>query len=352
MIGAENNMDITWEHFGTTGDGTPVKRFWLTDGVCTVAVLTLGGIIQSVQVPDREGAVVDIVLGFDSVEAYESQNCYIGAILGRCANRIAKGEPSVSGESLPLAWNDNGVCHLHGGTVGFDRKIWTATVSEEGLMLSYISPDGEEGYPGELRASVTYRLEQGALSLIYRAESTKDTLCNLSNHAYFNLSGHNSGEIGKQQIQVLADSYAVKDSYSTPTGEIRRVSHTPLDLREVHRFAEHWDDSFEQMRAARGYDHHYFIDGEGMRPFARAYAEDTGILMEVESDMPGMQLYSGNYLENLPIGKNQSVYTVRSGFCVETQYAPNAVHCPAFTSPILHRGERYEHTTIYRFSNQ
>ena len=145
------------------------------------------------------------------------------------------------------------------------------------------------------------------MSLTYRAESTKDTLCNLSNHAYFNLSGHNAGSIGQQQIQVFADTYAVKNLHSVPTGEIQHVQDTPLDLRAPHRFAEHWDDPFGQILSARGYDHHYFIDGTGMRPFARVYAEDTGIMMEVESDLPGMQLYSGNYLEQLPVGKNGAV---------------------------------------------
>lgn len=345
-------MNITCERFGATGEGTPVERYWLTDGACAVAVLTLGGIIQSVRVPNREGAATDIALGFDSVQAYEAQTCYIGALLGRCANRIAKKALSVGGNMCSLAWNDNGVCHLHGGVSGFDRKLWHADISEEGLVLRCTSPDGEEGYPGELQVSVTYHLADSALSLTYRAESAKDTLCNLSNHAYFNLSGHNAGSIGKQQIQVFADRYAVKDSHSVPTGEIQCVKNTPLDLREPQRFAEHWDDPFEQIKSARGYDHHYFIDGTGMRPFARAYAKDTGILLEVQSDLPGMQLYSGNYLEQLPAGKDGADYGMRSGFAIETQYAPNAVHCPAFAAPVLRAGERYEHTTVYRFSNR
>ncbi|MCI6927194.1 aldose epimerase family protein [Butyricicoccus porcorum] len=345
-------MNITCEHFGTTGEGMPVERFWLTEGAYAVAVLTLGGIIQSVKVPNREGIATDIALGFDSVQDYEAQTCYIGALLGRCANRIARGELSVGGNQFSLAWNDNGVCHLHGGVSGFDRKLWHADISDAGLVLRCTSPDGEEGYPGELQVSVTYQLADGALSLTYRAESTKDTLCNLSNHAYFNLSGHNAGSIGQQQIQVFADTYAVKNLHSVPTGEIQHVQDTPLDLRAPHRFAEHWDDPFGQIQSARGYDHHYFIDGTGMRPFARVYAEDTGIMMEVESDLPGMQLYSGNYLEQLPVGKNGAVYDMRSGFAIETQYAPNAVHCPNFAAPVLRSGEQYAHTTVYRFSNR
>lgn len=345
-------MTVTSTLFGTTAEGQQVEKYTLTDGTCSVSVLTLGGIIQSLIVPGKYGQLVDVVLGFDDVKSYESQSCYIGALLGRCANRIVGGTVVLGDQTLNLACNDNGVCHLHGGKVGFDRRIWTPTVSEEGLTLTYVSPDGEEGYPGTLTVAVTYRLENGALSLTYHAESDKDTLCNLSNHAYFNLSGHNSGCIGTQWIQVFAERYTPIGSNSAPTGAIEYVQTTPLDLREEKRFEEGWNIPFVQIVLARGYDHNYLCDTNGtdLKRFARAYSEQNGIELEVWSDMPGMQLYSGNYLTDLPLGKGGAQYGMRSGFCIETQYPPNAVNCPNFPQPILKAGEKYKHTTIYAFS--
>ena len=342
-------MRITQEAFGVTRDGHKITRFWLTDGLYRVGILTLGGIIQSMVVPDRNGAPVDIVLGFDRVQDYENQTCYIGALLGRCANRIAGGEITIGGERIHLMCNDNGVCHLHGGVSGFDRKIWKADITEEGLTLSCFSADGEEGYPGNLSVSVTYLLEDGALSLKYHAQSDRETICNLSNHAYFNLAGHDGGNIGRHLIQVHARQYTPLGENGAPDGRIAPVIGTPFDLNRMTAFREHWDDDFLQIRQAKGYDHNYLIDGTGMRPFARVLCEQTGISLFVESDMPGMQLYTGNYLENLPMGKGQARYDIRTGFCLETQYPPNAVNCAEFEKPLLRAGETYSHTTIYKF---
>ncbi|MCD8357213.1 MAG: galactose mutarotase [Clostridia bacterium] len=342
-------MKVTSEPFGTTKNGQKVERFWLTDDKCQVGILTLGGTIQSLYVPDLDGNMTDVVLGFDSVQAYENQTCYIGALLGRCANRIAGNEVMIGQKKIPLRCNDNGVCHLHGGITGFDKKLWKAAVTEKGFTLSYISKDGEEGYPGNLQVSVTYSLEDGALSLTYHAVSDKDTICNLSNHAYFNLAGHASGSVGEQKIQVFSKEYTPLGTTGAPDGRIEPVAGTPLDLNEPIRFQAHWDDDFPQIRQARGYDHNYLIDGDGMRPFAKAVCEKNGISLLVESDMPAMQLYTGNYLENLPAGKEKAVYDIRSGFCVETQYPPNAVNCPAFQKPVLLAGEPYKHITVYRF---
>lgn len=343
-------MPITSTFFGTTADGHAVDKYTLTDGVYSVSVLTLGGIVQSLIVPDKNGNPVDVALGFDSVTAYESQSCYIGALLGRCANRIAGGTILVNGQTIQLACNDNGVCHLHGGNVGFDRKIWTPTIADDSLTLTYVSPDGEENYPGTLTVSVTYRLQNGALSLTYRATSDKDTLCNLSNHAYFNLCGHNTGDVGSQWIQIFADHYTPLAANNAPTGEIASVKNTPFDLREAKRFAEGWDAPFEQITLAGGYDHNYLFDGEGLRQFAYAHCDQTGIALETWSDMPGMQLYSSNFLTGVPTGKDGAEYGLRHAFCLETQYPPNAANCPNFPQPILKAGELYEHTTVYRFS--
>ena len=345
-------MKIISEHFGTTNDGVRIERYVLTDGRCSAGILTLGGIIQSLCVPDQYGTATDVVLGFDSVSDYEAQDCYIGALLGRCANRMSKGNISVGGKELSLAWNDAGRCHLHGGNVGFNAKVWTPEVSEDQLILHNTSCDGEEGYPGEMHISVAYQLKDQALSLHYRAVCDQDTICNLSNHVYFNLSGHSSGEVGRQNIQVFADYYTPLAEDHAPNGDIQPVAGTPLDLRTMQTFSDHWDDTFPQMTLAGGYDHNYLIAGKGMRRFAKAVSEETGICMTTESDMPGMQLYSGNFLCHLPQGKNQTIYGRRCGFCIETQYTPNAVYHPAFTSPKLGAGQPYKHTTVYRFSNR
>ncbi len=343
-------MSITKSFFGETKDGLEVEKYTLTDGDYAVSVLTLGGIIQSLVVPDRNGILTDVVLGFDTVQAYEAQSCYLGALLGRCANRIAGSAVTVGETTFHLVCNDNGVCHLHGGNIGFDQKIWSADVADDELVLSYISPDGEEGYPGNLHVSVAYRLEYGALTLRYTAQSDKDTLCNLSNHAYFNLAGHNAGDVGEQIVQVYSDRYTPLGSNGAPNGMIERVDGTPLDLRQPTRWNAHWDDSFGQIVRAGGYDHNYLMDGEGMRLFARAACMENGIQLTVTSDLPGMQLYSGNYINNLQPGKDGAQYTRRSGFCMETQYPPNAVNCPDFCNPVLRKGVVYHHTTIYTFS--
>lgn len=342
-------MKIIQEPFGVTKEGSKVARFWLTDGAYRVGVLTLGGILQSIFVPDKNGTPVDIILGFDRVQDYENQTCYIGALLGRCANRIAGGEITIGGERIHLQCNDNGICHLHGGVSGFDRKIWRTAVTKDGLTLSYSSADGEEGYPGNLTVSVSYFLKDGALSLKYHAKSDRETICNLSNHAYFNLAGHSSGNIGQQRIEVFSQQYTPLGGNGAPDGRIEPVGGTPLDLNRMTAFGEHWDDDFSQIKQARGYDHNYLIDGTGMRPFARVLCEQTGISLLVTSDMPGMQLYTGNYLENLPLGKEHTQYGVRTGFCIETQYPPNAMNCAGFEKPLLRAGETYSHTTVYKF---
>ncbi len=342
-------MKITPDYFGTTSDGQPVIKFTLTDGDASVSVLTLGGIIQSLVVPDRNGNAVDVVLGFDDVQSYEKQNCYIGALLGRCANRIVGGDVVLGDQVIHLACNDRNICHLHGGNIGFDRKIWTPDRTEDGLTLSYCSPAGEEGYPGTMHVSVTYRLEKQALSLCYRAVCDRDTLCNLSNHAYFNLTGHASGSVDEQHIQILADTYTPLGGNGAPDGRIAPVAGTPLDLRDMHCFSEGWDMPFHQIALAQGYDHNYLCGGAGLRTVACACSGQTGIHLEVQTDMPGLQLYSGNYLTDLPAGKHGARYGVRSGFCLETQYPPNAVNCPAFSQPVLRAGEEYVHTTVYAF---
>ncbi len=340
-------MKITAEAFGATKDGTPVTRYWLSDGSCRVAVLTYGGIIQAIEVPDRKGTPVDVVLGFDSPAGYEAQTCYIGAMIGRCANRIGHGRFTLNGTEYTLPCNDNGVNHLHGGMSGFDRKHWQAEVQPDALVLTLHSADGEEGYPGALDVKVTYQLENGALKLHYEADTDADTLCNLTNHSYFNLAG--KGEVGAQKLQIHAAQYAPLGEENIPDGTRAAVAGTPMDLRESTPMGAHWDEGFVQLRKAGGYDHHYWVDGEGMRPFAEAVCEENGIRLSVTSDMPGLQLYTANFLTGAN-GKQGTDYGRREAFCLETQFVPNPAAWTSTLQPILRKGEHYSHTTVFAFS--
>lgn len=345
-------MNITVSPFGKTKDGVPVERYTLTDGAMSVSVLTYGGAIQSLIVPDRNGDPIDVALGFDTVAAYESQSCYIGALIGRFANRIEGGRFTLRDRVYQLAVNSAGVNHLHGGNTGFDKRVWSAAVDEGGLTLRYLSPAGEEGYPGTLAVSVSYRLENGALTLDYRAETDADTLVNLTNHSYFNLSGHTAGAVGAQTICVHADRYTPLGANSAPSGEIASVEGTPLDLRTPVPFSARWDDPFAQIKKAGGFDHNYILDGAGLCPAAEAHSDATGISLAVLTDMPGVQLYSGNFLrDDLPPGKGGARYAPRCGFCLETQFWPNAPLFGHFPQPVLRAGDTYRHTTIFHFSS-
>lgn len=343
-------MTIKDSMFGYTNDGREVRQYRMKDGDCSVTVLSLGGIIQSIVVPDKQGHPTDVVLGFDHVADYEKQDCYIGAMIGRCANRMRTDDLLFNGQIMYLAKNDKKYCHLHGGVSGFNQKIWKATVLSDRLVLEYDSSDGEEGYPGTLHTAIMYQLKNGRLTVHYQAKSDRDTICNLTNHSYFNLSGHQSGSIGAQKIQISAYAYTPIDEHGLPTGKIEILNGTPLFLQNERFFSQLWDDPFSQITLAGGLDHNYLVDGVGLRQAAHARSEKTGITLDVQTDMPGLQLYSGNYLDRtLPKGKGGAVYGKRSGFCIETQYPPDAIHFSNFPQPILHRGETYDHTTVFQF---
>ena len=347
------NVEIICTPFGQTADGQSVEQYTLTDGACRADILTLGGIIRTLIVPDQHGVPIDVVLGFDSVRAYEAQSCYIGALLGRCAGRIAAGCIAITGQEYHLSCNEKGINHLHGGCVGLDKRIWRAKVEADRLLLHYDSPAGEEGYPGNLSVTVAYSLRDGSLALDYSAKADADTVCNLSSHAYFNLAGHDAGEVGEQLLCVHAGRYTPLGAYSAPDGTIASVNGTPLDLRIPRPMADGWDSGFDQIRRAGGYDHNYIIEGEGMRPVDVVYCVQTGIQLTLRSDMPGVQVYSGNSIgSDLPRGKGGAVYGKRHGFCLETQFWPNAFACPGFPLPILRVGEIWHHRTEYVFSTR
>ena len=333
-------------------DGTLVKLLTLRDGACACEVLTYGGAVRSLTVPARDGTPVDVVLGFDTLEDYRAQSKYIGALVGRYANRIGGAKFSLNGTQYPLSAN-NGVNALHGGPTGFHAQVWAVeALNENSATLVLTSPDLHEGYPGALEVRVTYTLKDGALALDYWAKSDKDTVCNLTNHSYFNLSGHNSGSVESQYIRLCASRYTPTLPDSIPTGELAPVEGTVMDLRRAQPIGACIDEPFEQLVFAGGWDHNWAVDGwdGGLRPAAWAWSPVTGIALEAFTTLPGIQFYSGNYLDGCPAGKGGAPYAKRWGFCLETQYFPDSPNRPGFPSCVLRAGEEYRSTTVYRFS--
>lgn len=335
--------------FGETADGRPVRGFQLSNDKMEVNVISLGASIQSIRVPDRNGRMTDVCLGFSDVAGYQTQTCFIGAVVGRYANRIGGASFSLNGKTYLLAKND-GVNHLHGGPTGFHTKVWDASVEGETVVFSCQSADMEEGYPGNMTVQVTYALtEAGGLSISYEAESDQDTVCNLTNHAYFNLSGGADDSILLHQMKINADRFTRVDGGAIPTGELPLVEHTPFDFRSFHTIGERIDDENSDLAAVGGYDHNFVIRGEGLREAACVRCEETGIQMRVISDMPGMQFYAGNSLDGSFIGKAGKPYEKRSGFCLETQFFPDTPNHPEFPSCVLKKGVRFASKTVYEF---
>ena len=326
----------------------------LENGGLSCEILTYGGALRCLNVPDRNGRSVDVVLGFDSLEDYMEQTGFLGALIGRFGNRIGNAEFKLDGKRYELFKND-GANHLHGGRRGFDKRIWKIEARDDTkLALSLVSEDGEEGYPGRLEVYVLYELKEDALEISYRAFSDADTLCNLTNHAYFNLSGHESGTVEKQLIKINASHYTPTDAGLIPTGEIADVTGTPMDLREPVVIGERADLDFEALRFGGGFDHNYAIDGADgtLRLAAVAESRETGIVLETWTTLPGVQFYSGNGMAGLPKGKNGAPYDRRWGFCLETQVYPDAPHHANFPSALLKQGAEYRTKTVYRFAHK
>jgi aldose 1-epimerase len=323
-----------------------------------VAVLDYGGIVQSLCVPDRDGRLGDVVLGYDEVAGYERDRFYIGAAIGRVAGRIGGAAFTLDGERYALAAND-GPNHLHGGPRGFDKVVWRARTFEDadrvGVVLEHLSPDGDEGYPGNLRARITYAVnDANVLSVDYHATTDRPTPVNLTQHAYFNLAGEGSGDVLKHELTVHAESYTPLDAGLLPTGQIAPVEGTPLDFRAPRRVGERIDAAHEQLRTAGGYDHNLVLDGAdgAVRPAARLSDPASGRVMEVHTTEPGMQLYTGNFLDASILGKHGDRYGPRAGMCLETQHFPDSPNRPEFPSIILRPGEEFRSRTEFRFSTE
>lgn len=349
--------EITKQPFGRTPEGTPVELYTLSNGSMVVKITTYGGIITEIHAPDRDGKLADVVLGFDNLDGYLKGHPYFGALVGRVGNRIAKGKFSLDGKEYTLAVN-NGPNALHGGLKGFDKQVWTAKeITPEaggvGIQLTYNSPDGEEGYPGALQAKVTYTLTQdNRLRIDYEATTDKATPINLTNHTYFNLAGHDSGTILGQEIQIDADRYTAVDDTLIPTGELPSVVGTPLDFLQPHAIGER----IQQMKGDPvGYDHNMVLNGgqtDEPRRVVTVTDPKTGRVLTMATTEPGVQFYSGNFLDGTNVGKGGAVYRQYNGFCLEAQHFPDSVNQPSFPSTILRPGETYRQTTVYQFGTQ
>ena len=347
------------ESFGATPEGVPVDLYTVTNASGTeVRTMTYGGIILSLRVPDRNGKLGDVVLGYDALAGYLEASPYFGSIIGRYGNRIARGRFTLDGKEYTLATN-NGPNALHGGVKGFDKVVWSAEPFENesgvGAVFSYSSPDGEEGYPGTLQAKVTYTLAKDAdtLSFDYHAVTDKATPVNLTQHTYFNLAGDGAGDILGHELMLMASRFMPVDSTLIPTGELRDVAGTPFDFRTPHTIGERIGADDEQIRFGGGYDHNFVLDrteGGSLQQAARVYEPTSGRVMEVSTTEPGVQFYSGNFLDGSIAGKGGHIYRHRTGFCLETQHYPDSPNRSEFPSTILRPGEEYRSRTVYAFS--
>jgi aldose 1-epimerase len=365
---AEGQTGVKKAGFGKTADGQDVDIYTLTNRRGAEArIITYGGAVVSLKVPDRRGHFDDVVLGFDTIEEYQKQSFFIGALIGRYGNRIARGRFRLDGVEYQLATN-NPPNHLHGGVRGFDKVVWKAQPVDPqdkrrggaALELTYLSHDGEEGYPGNLSVRVVYTLtDRNELLIDYSATTDKDTVVNLTQHNYYNLAGAGSGDILGHRLWINADRFTPTDATAIPTGELRSVKGTPFDFRKATAIGALINQDDEQIKFGNGYDHNFVLKKGGFWPpylvshiftlAARVYEPTSGRVMEVWTSEPGVQFYTGNYLDGTP-GKGGRAYARRSAFCLETQHYPDSPNHPAFPSTVLRKGATYSSATVYKFS--
>ncbi|HEY7484090.1 MAG TPA: aldose epimerase family protein [Streptosporangiaceae bacterium] len=349
--------DIKRDLFGTLADGTKVWRYTLTNSNIRVRIITYGGIVQTIEVPDRHGHVTNVALGFATLDDYVAKNNpgpYFGALIGRYANRIADGRFTLDGTTYQLDVNNNGNT-LHGGTKGFDTKVWTPTPGSNGgnpsLRLDYTSPNGEMGFPGTMHATATYTVGRGSIRIDYRATTDKATVVNLTNHSYFNLAGEGTGTIYGHKLQINAKrTTPVADSELIPTGQIVPVAGTPLDFTRPTAIGDRIRDNFDQLVFGRGYDHNWVVDGSGMRVAAVLSEPTSGRVLTLSSDQPGLQFYSGNFLDGTLYGTSGHQYRQGDGLALETQHFPDSPNHANFPSTVLRPGDTYRTSTVYSFS--
>jgi aldose 1-epimerase len=346
--------------FGKTNDGRAVDLYTLTNQKgMEVAITNFGGIIVALKVPDRKGKIDDVVLGYDALDGYLLNKAFFGAIIGRYGNRIAHGKFTLDGKTYSLPKND-GDNTLHGGPEAFNKRLWSArdvsTSKGQALELTYRSPDLEEGFPGNLEVKVIYTLskEQNELTIAYSATTDKDTVVNLTNHSYFNLAGQGNGDILNHQLKILGDRITAVDATLIPTGELRPVKGTPFDFTQATAIGARINQDDPQLKLGKGYDHNFVLNAHSKTPAlaAEAYEPSSGRVLQVLTTEPGVQFYSGNFLDGSIQGKGGKVYNYRYGFCLETQHFPDSPNHPTFPSTELKPGQTYLTTTIFRFSTR
>jgi aldose 1-epimerase len=352
----EAKTKVTSEPFGKIPEGTPVEIFTLSDGAYEARIATYGGVVVSLKVPDRNGKPGDVVLGFDDVDGYVANfngpsDAFFGAIIGRYGNRIAHGSFTLDGKKYSLPLN-NGENSLHGGPHGFNNVVWKAKPIANGVELSYLSKDGEAGYPGNLSATVRYTLVKGDLRIEYSATTDKDTVVNLTNHSYFNLAGQ--GDILNHQLTLHASRFTPVDAGLIPTGELKPVESTPFDFRKATAVGARIGANDEQLHLGRGYDHNWVLDSGGgkLSEAAEVYDPSSGRVLKVLTDQPGIQFYSGNFLDGSIKGKGGKPDVLHAALCLETQHFPDSPNHPDFPTTELKPGERYHTVTVYSFSTR
>jgi aldose 1-epimerase len=344
--------EVKMSIWGHTADGTPIPIYTLKSGQIEVRVMAYGAKIVSIRTPDRNGKMEDVVLGYDSLQDYlNDTKTHFGSVVGRYGNRIALGKFTLDGKTYQIPIN-NGPNALHGGTVGFDLHVWQSREVPDGVEFTLVSPDGDMGFPGKLTAHVKYTLAGNTLRLDYSATTDKDTVLNLTNHSYFNLHGNDKGNILDQKIQIDAEKYTPVDSGLIPTGELAPVAGTPLDFRKPEAIGARISDNNEQLKLAGGYDFNYVVDGKmgTLRPAATVVDPESGRKLTVETTEPGIQFYSGNFLDGTFTGRHGVKYERNTGFCLETQHFPDSPNHPSFPSTELHPGQTFHSTTAFTFS--
>jgi len=342
---------VAKQAFGHAPDGTAVDLYTLADGKIEVGIMTYGGIIVSLRTPDRNGKLDDVVLGCDSVEQYVAQTAHFGGIIGRYANRIAHGSFQLDGKTYSIPKND-GDNALHGGPRGFDKVVWGAKRIPNGIELSYVSKDGDQGFPGTLTTTVRYTLSGGGLRIEYSATTDKDTVLNLTNHSYFNLKGQGNGDVLGHVLKIDASRMTPVDANLIPTGELKSVEGTPFDFRTPHPIGERIDADDPQLHLGHGYDHNFILDhapGQ-LAEAAEVYEPTSGRILRVLTTEPGVQLYTGNFLDGTITGKEGRVYQRRFAFCLETQHFPDSPNHSSFPTTELKPGQEFHSVTVFQFS--
>lgn len=352
----EAKTNVTAQAFGKMPDGTPVEIYTLRDGPIEARIMTYGGIVVSLKVPDKGGKAGDVVLGFDSLDGYVANNnnkgsAFFGALIGRYGNRIAHATFTLDGKKYEVPKND-GDNSLHGGPHGFNNVVWKGKVIRNGVELTYLSKDGEAGYPGNLTAVVRYTLVGGDLRIEYSATTDRDTVLNLTNHSYFNLAG--KGDILGHQLTLHASRFTPVEATLIPTGELKAVESTPFDFRKPTAIGARIDAADEQISRGHGYDHNWVLDAPSgkLAEAAEVYDASSGRLMRVLTDQPGVQFYSGNFLDGSVQGKGNTPYQHRAALCLETQHFPDSPNHRSFPSTELKPGQKFHSVTVYRFSSR